>query len=194
MRSLMFLPVLVLFCSLQDTSCATNAIISANSVCCEGFTNINIPLRKIVSYQWTTSTCATKAIVFNTIAGKAICVDPDNTLVSGQVAKLDKKTSSALSTSATTKAPASTSATTSSPESTSATTSSPASTSATTSSPATTSATTSSPASTSATTSSPESTSAKASSPASTSATSSPPSTSSTTETFTTAEFHRTTL
>uniref|UniRef100_UPI0000F215A1 chemokine (C-C motif) ligand 39, duplicate 1 precursor n=1 Tax=Danio rerio TaxID=7955 RepID=UPI0000F215A1 len=92
MRSLMFLLVLVLFCSLQDTSSAMEATISANSVCCEGFTHKKIPLSKIVSHHLTTSNCAKKFIVFTTKAGKKICVDPENTFVKRQVAELDSRT------------------------------------------------------------------------------------------------------
>nr|BAF98241.1 chemokine CCL-C25o [Danio rerio] len=91
MRSLMFLLVLVLFCSLQDTSSAMDAIISANSVCCEGITHKKITLKQIVSYHWTTSSCAKKAIVFTTKAGKKICVDPENTFVKRQVVILDSR-------------------------------------------------------------------------------------------------------
>nr|XP_021329505.1 C-C motif chemokine 2-like [Danio rerio] len=134
MRSLMFLLVLVLFCCVQETSCSPIPINSAKSVCCEATTHRNIPLKQIMSYQWTTSTCPIKAIVFKTIAGREICVDPQNTLVKKQVAKLDKRRSttalSPKSTSTTAETPAATSGTTSSSESTSAK-SSPASTSAT---------------------------------------------------------------
>ncbi|XP_003201462.1 uncharacterized protein [Danio rerio] len=194
MRSLMFLLVLVLFCCVQETSCAPLAMNSAKSVCCEATTDKNIPLKQIMSYQWTTSTCPIKAIVFKTIAGRKICVDPQNTLVKNQVAKLDKRTSSTTalspeSTSTTAETPAATSAAASSSEFTSAT-SSQASTSATALSHESTSAT-SSPESTSVSKSSPESTSAK-SSPASTSATAlSPEYTSASTVTFTT-ESHST--
>nr|BAF98270.1 chemokine CCL-CUd [Danio rerio] len=92
MRSLMFLLVLVLFCSLQDTSSATDAISLANSVCCEGITHKKIPLKQIVSHHLTTSNCAIKAIVFTTKAGKSFCVDPGNTFVKRQVAELDSRT------------------------------------------------------------------------------------------------------
>uniref|UniRef100_UPI004044E0F8 chemokine CCL-CUj precursor n=1 Tax=Danio rerio TaxID=7955 RepID=UPI004044E0F8 len=139
----MRIPVFLLFlvftmCSIQlvpAMPATPIAINSAKSVCCEGITHKVIPLKQIMSYQWTTSTCPIKAIVFKTIAGREICVDPQNTLVKKHIANLDKRTSSTTalspeSTFTTAETPASTSATASSSESTSAK-SSPASTSAT---------------------------------------------------------------
>ncbi|XP_056307287.1 uncharacterized protein LOC130219042, partial [Danio aesculapii] len=124
MRSLMFLSVLALFCFVQETLSSPEASNLAHSVCCEGFTDIKIPVKRIVSYHWTSSNCPLKAIVFKTTAGRDICVNPDNTLVRSHVAKLDKRTPSA-----TTSSPESTSAK-SAPESTSVSKSAPESTSA----------------------------------------------------------------
>ncbi|XP_051740303.1 monocyte chemotactic protein 1B isoform X8 [Ctenopharyngodon idella] len=93
MRSLKFLLVLVLFCSLQMTSSATGAIDAANSKCCMEFINVKIPVRQVKSYYWT-SKCK-QAIVFHMISGKEICVDPETTWASGHVAKVDQRTTSA---------------------------------------------------------------------------------------------------
>ncbi|XP_067236629.1 monocyte chemotactic protein 1B-like [Chanodichthys erythropterus] len=90
MRSLMFLLVLVIFCSLQMTSNATIATDAANSVCCLEFSDVKIPVRQVKSYSWT-SKCK-HAIVFHTIKGKDICVDPETPWVSGHVAIVDKRT------------------------------------------------------------------------------------------------------
>ncbi|KAK7117408.1 hypothetical protein R3I94_022847 [Phoxinus phoxinus] len=98
MRSLMFLLVLVLFCSVPMTSSATSAIEAGQSKCCMEFSKVKIPVKVVKSYYWTSSSCARRAIVFQTIAGKEICVDPETTWVNGHVAKVDKKTRSAAAT------------------------------------------------------------------------------------------------
>nr|AXF84154.1 chemokine ligand 39 [Ctenopharyngodon idella] len=96
MRSLMFLLVLVLFCSLQMTSShTTSAIDAANSKCCMKFSKVKIPVRLVKSYSWTRSDCPRQAIVFHMISGKEICVDPEASWVSRHVAKVDKRTTSA---------------------------------------------------------------------------------------------------
>ncbi|XP_067292501.1 C-C motif chemokine 22-like [Pseudorasbora parva] len=92
MRSLMFLLVLVLFCSLPMTSGATDAIIAAQSMCCREFTTVKVPVKLVKSYYWTSSSCAIRAIVFQTIKGREHCVDPEATWVNGHVAKVDKRT------------------------------------------------------------------------------------------------------
>ncbi|XP_030642980.1 monocyte chemotactic protein 1B-like [Chanos chanos] len=75
MRKLITLSLLVLLCSLQLTPCSV------------------IPLKRVVSYRWTSSSCAKKAIVFEMIGGKKICVDPEVSWVSGHVATVDKRKS-----------------------------------------------------------------------------------------------------
>uniref|UniRef100_A0A672RGX7 Monocyte chemotactic protein 1B-like n=1 Tax=Sinocyclocheilus grahami TaxID=75366 RepID=A0A672RGX7_SINGR len=81
MRSLMCVLFLVLFCSVQMTSSAPHPII-AQSYCCVEFNYRIIPLKQVVSYYWTSSTCPNHAIVFKTVAGREICVDPKTTWVS----------------------------------------------------------------------------------------------------------------
>ncbi|KAK7121680.1 hypothetical protein R3I93_022686 [Phoxinus phoxinus] len=90
MRSLMFLLVLVLFCSVPMTSSAPLAGNVGN--CCMEFSKVKIPVKVVKSYYWTSSACPRRAIVFQTIAGKEICVDRETTWVNGHVAKVDKRT------------------------------------------------------------------------------------------------------
>uniref|UniRef100_A0A673JS60 Monocyte chemotactic protein 1B-like n=1 Tax=Sinocyclocheilus rhinocerous TaxID=307959 RepID=A0A673JS60_9TELE len=78
MRSLMCVLFLVLFCSVQMTSSAPHAI-GAQSNCCVEFKNVRIPIKQVVSYYWTSSNCAKRAIVFKTVVGREICVDPETT-------------------------------------------------------------------------------------------------------------------
>ncbi|XP_067292761.1 regakine-1-like [Pseudorasbora parva] len=92
MRSLMFLLVVVLFCSLPMTSGATDAIIAAQSMCCGVFTTVKVPVKLVKSYYWTSSSCAIRAIVFQMNSGREICVNPEATWVNGHVAKVDKRT------------------------------------------------------------------------------------------------------
>ncbi|XP_051740301.1 monocyte chemotactic protein 1B isoform X7 [Ctenopharyngodon idella] len=94
MRSLKFLLVLVLFCSLQMTSSAPRAVNVAEK-CCIEFSKVKIPVRLVKSYSWTRSDCPRQAIVFHMISGKEICVDPETTWASGHVAKVDQRTTSA---------------------------------------------------------------------------------------------------
>ncbi|XP_062855759.1 C-C motif chemokine 22-like [Trichomycterus rosablanca] len=50
---------------------------SANSgICCQNITTIRIPLRRIISYYWTSSNCPIKAVIFQMNDGMQICVDP----------------------------------------------------------------------------------------------------------------------
>ncbi|XP_051740288.1 cytolytic toxin-alpha-like [Ctenopharyngodon idella] len=91
MRSLMFLLVLVLFCSLQMTSSAPLQVNVAEN-CCIEFSKVKIPVRQVKSYYWT-SKCK-QAIVFQMISGREICVDPETTWASGYVAIVDKRTTS----------------------------------------------------------------------------------------------------
>uniref|UniRef100_A0A8C0YPT9 Chemokine interleukin-8-like domain-containing protein n=1 Tax=Cyprinus carpio carpio TaxID=630221 RepID=A0A8C0YPT9_CYPCA len=103
MRSLMCLLFLVIFCSVQMTSSTVISIDSAQSKCCgEEFTVVKIPVKLVTSYYWTSSSCARRAIVFKTKAGKEFCIDPETTWVSGHVAKVDKRTKTATETNFTT--------------------------------------------------------------------------------------------
>uniref|UniRef100_A0A8C1UY08 Chemokine interleukin-8-like domain-containing protein n=1 Tax=Cyprinus carpio TaxID=7962 RepID=A0A8C1UY08_CYPCA len=93
MRSLMCLLFLVLFCSVQMTSSAVISIDSAQPKCCgEEFTVVKIPVKLVTSYYRTSSSCARRAIVFQTKAGREICVDPESTWVNGHIDKVDKRT------------------------------------------------------------------------------------------------------
>ncbi|KAK7117410.1 hypothetical protein R3I94_022849 [Phoxinus phoxinus] len=106
MRSLMFLLVLVLFCSVPMTSSAPLAFNVAN--CCMEFNNVKIPVKRVTSYYWTSSECPRRAIVFQTIAGREFCVDPETTWVNGHVDKVNKRTTSATTTTTTKTSSAST--------------------------------------------------------------------------------------
>uniref|UniRef100_A0A8C2K014 Chemokine interleukin-8-like domain-containing protein n=1 Tax=Cyprinus carpio TaxID=7962 RepID=A0A8C2K014_CYPCA len=93
MRSLMCLLFLVIFCSVQMTSSAVISIGSAQSKCCgKEITNVKIPVKLVTSYYWTSSICGRRAIVFQTKAGREICVDPESTWVNGHIDKVDKRT------------------------------------------------------------------------------------------------------
>uniref|UniRef100_A0A671SXX0 Chemokine interleukin-8-like domain-containing protein n=1 Tax=Sinocyclocheilus anshuiensis TaxID=1608454 RepID=A0A671SXX0_9TELE len=92
MRSLMCLLFLVIFCSEQTTSNATIALDEAHSTCCGELSKVKIPVKLVVSFYWTSSNCARRAIVFQTKAGKEFCVDPESTWVNGHVDKVDKRT------------------------------------------------------------------------------------------------------
>ncbi|XP_056308382.1 monocyte chemotactic protein 1B-like [Danio aesculapii] len=76
--SLLLLPLL--FCFLQPTLSTPHAL--STSSCCFKFFNAAIPLDRIVSFSWTNSSCPKRAIVFQTIAGRKICVDPKSSWVS----------------------------------------------------------------------------------------------------------------
>ncbi|XP_073688321.1 monocyte chemotactic protein 1B-like [Garra rufa] len=97
MRSLMSVLFLVIFFSVQMTS-ATSAIEVTNIKCCLEFSNVKIPVKLVTSYYWTSTNCARRAIVFKTIAGREFCVDPETTWVSGHVDKVDKKPTTARTT------------------------------------------------------------------------------------------------
>ncbi|XP_059392333.1 C-C motif chemokine 13-like isoform X3 [Carassius carassius] len=105
MRSLMCLLFLVIFCSVQMTSSANLAIEVANSNCCGVFSKVKVPVNKVVSYYWTSSICARRAIVFKTISGREFCIDPKTAWVKSHIDQVDKRTtvteSNATKTSAT---------------------------------------------------------------------------------------------
>uniref|UniRef100_A0A8C1J5S8 Chemokine interleukin-8-like domain-containing protein n=1 Tax=Cyprinus carpio TaxID=7962 RepID=A0A8C1J5S8_CYPCA len=95
MRSLMCLLFLVI-CSVQMTS-SCEAVISVDveqSKCCVEFSNVKIPVKLVKYYYWTSSKCDRRAIVFQTIAGREFCVDPETPWVNGHIAKVDKRTTS----------------------------------------------------------------------------------------------------
>ncbi|XP_051547954.1 monocyte chemotactic protein 1B-like [Myxocyprinus asiaticus] len=91
MKSLMSLIFLVLFCSMQMTSSAPVAVDSAQSVCCSEFTKVMIPLKRVVSFKWTSSSCHKQGIVFQTTAGKEICADIQTDWVRNHIAKVDNR-------------------------------------------------------------------------------------------------------
>ncbi|XP_026058724.1 monocyte chemotactic protein 1B-like [Carassius auratus] len=92
MRSLMCLLFLVIFCSVQMTSSSTSSIDLENTKCCGEFSKVKIPVNKVVSYSKTSSICGRRAIVFQTIAGKEFCVDPETPWVKSHIDKVDKRT------------------------------------------------------------------------------------------------------
>ncbi|XP_050958030.1 uncharacterized protein LOC127159183 [Labeo rohita] len=58
---------LMLCCALQlNTSAGIRAVMSVNSICCFKEINIRIPLKRLVSYLWTSNSCPFKHIVFVT--------------------------------------------------------------------------------------------------------------------------------
>ncbi|XP_051978650.1 C-C motif chemokine 2-like [Xyrauchen texanus] len=91
MKSLMSLIFLVLFCSMQVSSSAPNAVAMAQSTCCSEFTNRIIPLKRLVSYKQTGSSCVKQGIVFKTIFGREICVDLQKDWVRSHIVKLDNR-------------------------------------------------------------------------------------------------------
>uniref|UniRef100_A0AAR2IQE8 C-C motif chemokine n=1 Tax=Pygocentrus nattereri TaxID=42514 RepID=A0AAR2IQE8_PYGNA len=61
-----------------------------NSDCCFKLIKIKIPLPRITSYWWTSSSCLKKAVVFQTVKAK-FCVDPTASWVDGHLKTLDKQ-------------------------------------------------------------------------------------------------------
>uniref|UniRef100_A0A4W4H4H1 Chemokine interleukin-8-like domain-containing protein n=1 Tax=Electrophorus electricus TaxID=8005 RepID=A0A4W4H4H1_ELEEL len=82
MRNLCALLFVLLLCSLQLVSSGESP---------EFTHDVKIPLKKVVSYTHTDTNCATKAIIFKTVAGKQFCVNPDAVWVSSHVVALDVK-------------------------------------------------------------------------------------------------------
>ncbi|XP_058623802.1 eotaxin-like [Onychostoma macrolepis] len=92
---------LMLCCALQiNTSACTKAIMSVNSICCFNEINVRIPLKRLESYFWTSSSCPLKHIVFVTVPDSKkqkkeeiqknlFCMDPEYKWV--QRAIKDKK-------------------------------------------------------------------------------------------------------
>uniref|UniRef100_A0A4W4E5J5 Chemokine interleukin-8-like domain-containing protein n=1 Tax=Electrophorus electricus TaxID=8005 RepID=A0A4W4E5J5_ELEEL len=60
--------------------------------CCYKPTQNKVPLKRIVSYNWTRSDCSIKAVVFKMISGKEICVDPASDWVNDHMKAVDQRT------------------------------------------------------------------------------------------------------
>ncbi|KAF7707724.1 hypothetical protein HF521_018942 [Silurus meridionalis] len=59
--------------------------------CCSKTSNTKIPLNNIVTYRRTSSSCPMKAIVFETIKGKQLCVDPSVSWVKSHMKAVDRR-------------------------------------------------------------------------------------------------------
>ncbi|XP_066504525.1 monocyte chemotactic protein 1B-like [Hoplias malabaricus] len=88
----LFVLLMVLLCSLQLVSSDLSFQLSQD--CCDKLTTVKIPLRRITSYWWTSSSCAKRAVVFKTSKGQR-CVDASASWVNGHIAALDKRQASA---------------------------------------------------------------------------------------------------
>ncbi|XP_076877149.1 C-C motif chemokine 2-like [Brachyhypopomus gauderio] len=64
----------MLLCSLQLVSSVPDAVNPV--ICCPGVSQKKLPLRRIMSYSRTDSSCAIKAVIFNMVTGKQFCMDP----------------------------------------------------------------------------------------------------------------------
>ncbi|XP_076878381.1 monocyte chemotactic protein 1B-like [Brachyhypopomus gauderio] len=95
MRKLSALLFVLLLCSLQLVSSAPHV---NTADCCSVVSNVKIPLKKVVSYKLTRSDCATKAIVFETVARKQFCVNPDAVWVSSHVTAVDTRNKTTMKT------------------------------------------------------------------------------------------------
>uniref|UniRef100_A0A4W4F1A0 Chemokine interleukin-8-like domain-containing protein n=1 Tax=Electrophorus electricus TaxID=8005 RepID=A0A4W4F1A0_ELEEL len=91
MRKLCALLFVLLLCSLQLVSNAVNRVI-----CCPALTQMKLPLKRIVSYNRTSSDCSIKAVVFKIISGKMICVDPASDWVNNHMKAVDQRTKGPL--------------------------------------------------------------------------------------------------
>ncbi|XP_035388065.1 monocyte chemotactic protein 1B-like [Electrophorus electricus] len=89
MRNLSALLFVLLLCSLQLVSSGP-ALNLAD--CCYKPTQNKLPLKRIVSYNWTRSDCSIKAVVFKMISGKEICVDPASDWVNDHMKAVDQRT------------------------------------------------------------------------------------------------------
>uniref|UniRef100_A0A4W4FCD2 C-C motif chemokine n=1 Tax=Electrophorus electricus TaxID=8005 RepID=A0A4W4FCD2_ELEEL len=88
MRNLSALLFVLLLCSLQLVSSGE----SPSLYCCYKPTQNKLPLKRIVSYNWTRSDCSIKAVVFKMISGKEICVDPASDWVNDHMKAVDQRT------------------------------------------------------------------------------------------------------
>ncbi|KAK1784238.1 hypothetical protein P4O66_019998 [Electrophorus voltai] len=87
--SLCYMMLSVFYC--ENYQC-TQASKAALKICCPALTQMKLPLKRIVSYNWTSSECSIKAVVFNMISGKTICVDPASDWVNDHVKAVDQRT------------------------------------------------------------------------------------------------------
>ncbi|XP_017580085.1 eotaxin-like [Pygocentrus nattereri] len=97
MRTLSALLMVLLLCSVQQVY---SAIQSADTPpeCCTKLTKLRIlPLVRTVSYRWTSSNCAIKAVVFQMVTGKDFCVDPSWDWVQSHMKNLPEKKPSTTS-------------------------------------------------------------------------------------------------
>uniref|UniRef100_A0A8C1J6A9 Chemokine interleukin-8-like domain-containing protein n=1 Tax=Cyprinus carpio TaxID=7962 RepID=A0A8C1J6A9_CYPCA len=85
----------------QSIYCIQPNLHASETECCGEITNVKNYLKWVMSYYWISSSCPRHAIVFKTIAGKEICVDPETSWVNGHVDKVDKRTTTAAKTTAT---------------------------------------------------------------------------------------------
>ncbi|KAL7885321.1 hypothetical protein AOLI_G00056160 [Acnodon oligacanthus] len=84
--------LLLLLCSLQLVYSGTGGT-DSNSDCCTTLIKIKIPLARINSYWWTSSSCPKRAVVFQTVKAR-FCVDPTASWVAGHLKTLDKRQNS----------------------------------------------------------------------------------------------------
>ncbi|XP_035388066.1 monocyte chemotactic protein 1B-like [Electrophorus electricus] len=89
MRNLSALLFVLLLCSLQLVSSGPDL---NPADCCSKLIQVNLPLKHIVSYNWSRSDCSIKAVVFKMISGKEICVDPASDWVNDHMKAVDQRT------------------------------------------------------------------------------------------------------
>ncbi|KAL6480741.1 hypothetical protein MHYP_G00117740 [Metynnis hypsauchen] len=80
--------MVLLLCSVQQVLCSGNQAVNAPIECCYRFVKVKIPLWRIASYRWTSSNCSKKAVIFRTVIGKELCVDPEVSWVKEHIKKL----------------------------------------------------------------------------------------------------------
>ncbi|XP_035388061.1 C-C motif chemokine 13-like [Electrophorus electricus] len=90
MRNLSALLFVLLLCSLQLVSSGPDA--GNRAICCPNLTQKKLPLKRIVSYNWSRSDCSIKAVVFKMISGKMFCVDPASDWVNNHMKAVDQRT------------------------------------------------------------------------------------------------------
>ncbi|XP_062856422.1 monocyte chemotactic protein 1B-like [Trichomycterus rosablanca] len=91
MMNLTPLLLLLLVGSLQLVSGSSYAPNVGRGSCCDKTTRVKIPLHRITSYSWTSSDCPSKAVIFQTIVGNQICVDPEAPWVKNHTKAVDLK-------------------------------------------------------------------------------------------------------
>ncbi|XP_017580073.1 monocyte chemotactic protein 1B-like [Pygocentrus nattereri] len=87
MRTLSALLMVLLLCSVQQVY-SGNQGANTPAECCYGFVRVEIPLKRIASYRWTSSNCPQKAIIFRTVIGKQWCANPEASWVKEHMKKL----------------------------------------------------------------------------------------------------------